>query len=531
MVYDLVIKNSRIIDGTGNPWFRGDVGVKDGKISYIGKLPLDVCSKEVIDGKDQILSPGFIDCHCHSDFLLFRDPIMISKLQQGVTTQIIGPCGLSVAPIKPDKTQMLDKYAGFIKAGVNLDYNWETFGEYLDELEKLDLGTNIGALVGQGTIKINVMGFEMRKPSENELKNMKQLLKEAMLDGALGMSSGLIYPPGVYSEPEEIIELTESLKEFNGVYFSHIRNESNYLVKAVKELIDVAKKNNIACQIHHHKVCGKDNWGLIKETINLVEVARENGLDITIDQYPYIAASTTLRSILPPWAQEGGIEEILKRLQDVDTRKKIVKEISQKCSWENFLHQSGGPRGVIIVYSPSTPDFEGKSLEEISKMMGKDPIEAALDIISLNNGSDNAYYIMMSEEDVKYIMKNNLVMIGSDSIPVAPGAKCHPRTNGTFPRVLGKYVREEKIITLEEAVRKMTSFPANRLNIQTKGLIKQGMDADLVIFDSNKILDGADYDDPFKKPYGINFVVVGGKIVIEHSKFTGQTVGKILRRS
>ncbi|KUO72510.1 MAG: hypothetical protein APF77_12055 [Clostridia bacterium BRH_c25] len=530
-LYDLVIRNSKIVDGTGSPWFRGDIGVKNGKIDYVGKLPADVNSTETIDANGQVLSPGFIDCHCHSDFLLFRDSIMVSKLKQGVTTQMIGPCGLSAAPIKTEKAEMLDKYAGFIKAGANPDYNWQSFGDYLDALEKLQLGTNIGAFVGQGTIRLNVMGFDPRKPGKEEIEEMRQLVKDAMAQGAFGMSSGLIYPPGVYSEPEELVEAAKALREYNGIYLSHIRNESDNVVKAVEELINVAEKAGIACQIHHHKVCGKKNWGLVNDTVKLVEEARRRGVDMTIDQYPYYAASTTLRAILPPWIQEGGIAKVVKRLQDPVLREKVIKDVKNEGDWENYLHQSGGPKGILVVYTPATPEYEGKNLEEIGAMTGKDPIEAALDIIVLNNGSDNACYFMMSEDDIKDVMKNPLVMIGSDSIPVAPGAKCHPRTNGTFPRVLGKYVREEGTLTLEDAVRKMTSFPAARFNMQYKGLIREGMDADLVLFNPDIIIDGASFEDPFKDPVGINHVIVNGQIVIKESKFTGKTPGKVMRRS
>jgi N-acyl-D-amino-acid deacylase len=531
MPYDLVIKNSKIVDGTGNPWFWGDLGIKDGKINYIGKIPADVKCSQVIDAAGKVLSPGFIDCHCHSDFLLLRDSVMESKLKQGVTTQMIGPCGLSPAPIKTDKIKMLDKYAGFLKAGVEPSYEWRSFGDYLNALEKLDLGTNIGAYVGQGTIRINVMGFEIRKPKYEELEEMKNLLREAMVDGAFGMSSGLIYPPGVYSEPDEIVELAKVLKDYNGVYVSHIRNESDNLLNAVKEIIDVAEKGRIPCQIHHHKACGKKNWGLVRETIKLMEDARMRGLDITIDQYPYTSASTTLRAILPPWAQEGGISEVINRLKDEKTREKIIKDILTEGDWENFLYQSGGPEGVLVVYVPSTPVYEGKTLEEIGNMMEKDPVEAALDLIVLNNGSDNACYFMMSEDDVKYVMKNQHVMIGSDSIPVAPGAKCHPRTNGTFPRILGKYVREEHTLTLEDAVRKMTSFPASRFNIENKGIIKKGMDADIVIFNPDTVIDNAVFKDPFKEPDGIEYVIINGRLVINNGEYTGIKEGKVLRKS
>lgn len=530
MSYDLVVKNARIVDGTGSPWFRGDIGVKDGKISYIGKLPEDVCADEIIDAGGQVLSPGFIDSHAHSDFVLFRDPTMLSKLKQGVTTQMIGPCGISPAPIKPERVELLDKYVGFIKAGAEPKYNWQTFGEYLNVLDELDLGTNIGSYVGHGTVKLNVMGFDARKPTEEELKEMRRQVRDAMADGAFGMTTGLIYPPGVYSEPEEIVEVAKALKEFNGVYLSHMRSEGNNVVQAVKETINVAEKVGIPAQVHHHKACGKKNRGIVKETIKLLEEARQRGVDMTIDQYPYTAGSSTLRAIIPPWVQEGGIEKVIERLQDQALRARIIDEINNTDDWENLIHLTDGPEGVLIVYTPSTPEYQGKTLVRIGEMMGKDPIEAALDIIIANKGFDNACYFILDEDDVKYVMKSPLTMIGSDSIFAAPGAKCHPRTNGTFPRVLGKYVREEKTLTLEEAVKKMTGFPASRFNMQYKGLIRLGMDADLVIFDSDTVIDRADYEDPFKDPVGINYVIVNGNVTLKNGQFTGKTSGKVIRR-
>ncbi|WMJ78446.1 MULTISPECIES: N-acyl-D-amino-acid deacylase family protein [unclassified Sedimentibacter] len=528
--FDLVVKNAKVIDGTGNPWFYGCVGVKDGKIAYIGNLNDDIDCCEIIDAKHQILSPGFIDCHTHSDFALLRDPGMLSKLKQGVTTQLIGPCGISAAPISPDRVNLLDAYAGFAKAGVEPEYNWETFGDFLNVIDKLPLGTNIGAYVGHGTVKINVMGFESRKPTEEELKEMKKQVREAMEDGAFGMSSGLIYPPGVYSEPEEIEEMAKELNRFNGVYLSHMRNESYNLLKAVKEIIHVAEVANIPVQVHHHKAMGIKNWGLVKESVKLIEEARKKGLDITIDQYPYTASSTTLRACLPPWVHEGGIEKIIERLNDPSTRARIIADIEYTDNWENFYKNSNGAKGVVISYTPYTPEFECKTLYEAGKMVEKEPLDVLCDIIAANKGNDNACYHMLSEDDINYVMKSPYTMIGSDSIPVAPGAKCHPRTNGTFPRVLGKYAREGGVITLEDAVKKITGYPAGRFNIMGKGLIKVGYDADLVIFNPDTVIDGATYEDPFKEPIGINFVLVNGQLAIKEGKSTGNTSGRVVRR-
>ena len=528
--FDLVIKNAKVIDGTGNPWFYGDVGIKDGKISHIGTLQEIVDCHEIIDAKHQVLAPGFIDCHTHSDFVLLRDPGMLSKLKQGVTTQMIGPCGISAAPISPARVSLLDNYAGFAKGGVKPKYNWETFDDFLNVIGKLPLGTNVGAYVGHGTVKINVMGFESRKPTDEELKEMKKQVREAMEDGAFGLSTGLIYPPGVYSEPEEIEEIAKELKNFNGVYLSHIRNESHDLLKSVKETIRVAEVANIPVQIHHHKAMGIKNWGLVKESIKLIEEARNKGFDVTIDQYPYTASSTTLRACLPPWVLEGGIEKIVERLNDPLIRARIIDEIEYTDNWENFYKNSNGASGVLISYTPQTPEFEGKTLNEVGNITGKGPLEALCDIIAINKGNDNACFHMLSEDDVNYVMKSPYTMIGSDSIPVSPGAKCHPRTNGTFPRVLGKYVREDGTITLEDAVKKMTGYPANRFNIKGKGLIKIGYDADLVIFDPDTVMDGATYDDPFKEPIGISHVLVNGQLAIKDGESTGNTSGIVIRK-
>lgn len=528
--YDLAIKNARVVDGTGSPWFWGDVGVKDGKISYIGKLPENICAGEIIDAAGKVLSPGFIDCHAHSDFLLFKDSIMLSKIKQGVTTQMIGPCGISPAPIKPERVELLDKYAGFAKAGAEPEYNWQSFGEFLNVLNKMNLGTNIGAYVGHGTVRLNVMGFDARKPTEEEIVEMKQQVRDAMADGAFGMSTGLIYPPGVYSQPEEIVEVAKALKEFNGVYLSHMRSESFNILHSVRETIDVAEKAGIPGQIHHHKVCGKKHWGLVKETIQLLEEARQRGVDMTIDQYPYTSGSTTLRSMLPPWVHEGGIEKVIERLESPSIRAKIIDEIKNTDNWDNPIYLCDGPQGIMLIYTPATPQYEGKNLAEISEMTGRDPLESAMDIIIANRGLDTACYFFACEDDVKYVMKNPITMIGSDSIPAAPGAKCHPRTCGTFPRILGKYVREEKTLILEEAIKKMTGFPASRFNIPYKGLIKLGMDADLVIFNPDTIIDGADYDDPYKEADGIDYVFINGQTVLINGEFTGKTPGKVIRR-
>lgn len=530
MIYDLIIKSAKVVDGTGNPWYRGDVCVKDGKIVFIGKLDDGVTGLRVIDAHDNVLSPGFIDIHCHYDLSLIGDPVTLTALRQGITTSVISHCGLSPAPIKEDKIALIDKYVGHIKAGNNIKWNWRSLGDYLNLLEEQRLGMNIAAFVGQGTIRLNVMGYESRIPRNDEIKEMKYMAEEAMNDGAFGISTGLVYPPGVYSETEELIEIAEVAKKYNGIYISHMRSETNDVVESVKETIKISEEAGIPGQVGHHKAGGKKNWGKVYETVELIKKARERGVDMTVDQYPYNSASTTLRAILPPWSQTGGLEKTIERLKDPLLRNKIAEEVKLSEEYENFYKHSGGAEGIVVSYSPETPAYEGRFLMEIANSINVDPVELAFDIITANNGKDLCCYFMMNEDDIKYIMKQPFVMIGSDSIPSSVGAKGHPRTSGTFPRVLGKYVREENVISLEDAVKKMTSLPAGRLNLQHKGLIKVGMDADLVLFNPDEIIDKSSFKEPFKEPEGIDFVIVNGKIVLENGRFTGERAGKILKR-
>lgn len=530
--YDLVIKNARIIDGTGGPWFRGDVCVKGGSIVSIGKCKDkdNVCANHVIDAQDKVLAPGFIDIHGHYELFLLNDPAPLTALRQGVTTNVISQCGFSPAPVREDKIELIDLHTGFIKGGADVKWNWRSFGDYMEVLDNIGLGINIASFVGQGTIRLNVMGNRSCKPTKKELEDMRALADEALNDGAFGISTGLVYPPGVYTDTDEIIEIAKMLKKCNGLYISHIRSETNKVVEAVNEIINIAERAEVPAQVAHLKAGGKNNWGKVHEAVRMLEEARERGTDITVDQYPYSSASTTLRAILPPWAQIGSVENVIERLTDPRLRAKIAREVLNDESYENFFKHSGGPEGVVILNTPETPEYEGENLYNISNIMRKEPIDAAFDIIIKNKGYDNACYIMMNEDDVKYVLKQPLVMIGSDSLPALPNAKVHPRTTGTFPRVLGKYVRQEKTVSLEEAIWKMTGFPASRLNLPNKGLIKVGMDADLVVFDPDTVIDGSDFKDPFKEPEGIDYVIVNGKIVMNKGKFTGVRAGKTIKR-
>ena len=534
--FDLLLQNGKIVDGTGNPWYRGDVALKDGRIAKIGGIS-KADAEQVLDIGGKVLAPGFIDIHTHSDFAMFGDRVMLNKLTQGVTTQLLGQCGMSAAPVNPATLEVLKAYSGFVMAGVEVDWNWTTYADWLKQVENLKLAWNVAPCVGHGTVRIAVMGFENRRATRDEIDQMKALTREAMEAGCFALTSGLIYPPGVYAPDEELWEMAGVLAQTGGFYMSHMRSESNDLVQSVLDTIEVGRRAGIPVQISHHKALGKGNWGKVKETLAHIDAARAQGIDVTIDQYPYTRCSTSVRASLPPWVQEGGVAKICERLRDPETRGKVGAEIehsmdlSQKCNWESMLRHSGGPAGALIVYSPLTPEWEGKNLQEIAEMEGTRPIEAAFDLITANKGNDLACYDAISDDDVKSIIRHPATMIGSDSIPAAKGAKAHPRSYGTHTRVLAQYVREEKVLTLEEAIKKMTAFPASRLGLQHKGIIREGMDADIVVFDEKKIQDNATFAEPVLCSSGMEYVFVNGVKVLEGDSDTGAMPGRLLRRS
>lgn len=534
-MFDTLFLDAKIVDGGGGPWYRGDVGVKSGKIAEIGRLAGKGAAR-TIDAEGRVLSPGFIDAHTHSDFVIFRDGVMLSKLFQGVTTQVAGQCGQSAAPVNDDYAELLKSYLGFILAGTEVPWNWNTFGEWLAEVEKLPLAVNFASCVGHGTIRAAVMGFEDRTATPSELELMKAHLREAMEAGSFGLTSGLIYPPGVYAPREEMWALAEVLAETGGIYLTHMRSESGDLLEAVAETIELGRRTGVPVQISHHKALGKDNWGLVNASLRMVDDARACGIDVTVDQYPYDNCSTSVRACLPPWAQAGGVEAICERLADPAARAKIAGEIkdsldmSRPCGWESMMRHGGGPEGALVVYCPETPEWEGKNMAEISAGMGVDPIEAAFRIIEANKGNDLACYAAIGEEDIKTVLAHPAVMVAADSIPPAEGAKAHPRSFGTHPRVLAKYVREEKTISLEEAVRKMTSMPAARYGMQQKGLIREGMDADIIIFDPEKVKDNATYENPTEPASGMDYVFVNGVTTLEGGSFTGDAAGRVMRK-
>ncbi len=532
--FDIVIKRGDIIDGTGNPWFGGDIGIDKGKIKKIGLIREN--GRKTIDADGMVISPGFIDLHNHSDMSVLACPNCESYIMQGVTTLVVGNCGLTMAPVSPQRLELLKEYLlPLLSQDFDYGWNWKTLKEYYEKVEEEKIAANLVPLVGHGTIRIAVKGFEKSELSEEEMGEMKKLLAESLEDGAFGMSTGLIYAPGCYSTTEELVELGGVLKEYGRIYTSHIRNESTKLAEAVKEAIRIGEENNIPVEVSHHKAKGEENWGKIDSTLRLMEKARERGVEVNCDVYPYIAGSTTISAFLPIWVLEGGIEKMLERLKSKEIREKIKEElVEDRVGGENYFRDAGFD-GIFISSCPSNKEYEGKSLTEIIREKNRlsEPYEAFFDLVLEIRGNGLTINFMLDEEDVKRVISSPLSSICSDSWAMSPTStgKPHPRTYGTFPRILGRYVREEKILRIEGAIRKMTSLPASKVRLKDRGLLKEGFWADVTIFDPAEIRDTATYQDPQQYPTGIKYVIVNGGIAVEGGKLTYAKSGKILNAS
>lgn len=529
---DLILRNGFIVDGSGNPWYKADIEVENGRILRIGKL-LNVEASRIIDAKGLVIAPGFIDIHSHSDWSVTVNPLSESKIRQGIITECVGNCGASAAPLDKEKLDLTKKELGPIASEITWD--WLTFDEYLSKLKKRGSSVNIASLVGHGTIRIAVMGYENQAPSPDEMEQMKNLVVEAMDAGAVGLSTGLIYPPGCYAKTSELVELAKVVSRKGGFYASHIRGESQTLIQAVKEAIEIGEKANVPVEISHHKAAGKRVWGKVKDTLKLIQDARLKALDVTCDVYPYTAGSTSLSSILPNWTREGGIDDTIKRLKAAKLRRKMKKEMKQKSILgENFVSDAGW-NSIQISFSEKHPEYEGKTLLEIAKMRNTDPFDAAFDLIIDDHGTTDMIVFSMNEEDVETVIRHPVSMIGTDASSRAPygflsRGKPHPRSYGTCPRVLKTYCRGRDALRLEEAVRKMTSLPAQKLGLSDRGLIKKGMWADIVIFDKDTVADVATFANPHEYPKGIEYVIVNGVITLEKGEHTKELEGMVLRK-
>jgi N-acyl-D-amino-acid deacylase len=517
-LFDIIFKNARVLDGTAAPWFVADVAVKDGYIVKVGRIEGE--AKQVIDAAGKYLSPGFIDTHSHSDTPLVENPTADSKIMQGVTLEVIGQCGTSAAP---RNMGLREQDESEITKMAEDGPKWTDMASYMEVLESQGVSVNVAPLVGHGTVRRQVMGVEPRPATPEEAEQMKILVREAMEQGAFGMSTGLIYVPGRYSETSEVIELAKVVAEYGGVYFTHIRNESAHLLEALAEAIEIGNEAGLPAQVSHFKAMREPNWGKVPEAIAMIERAREDGLDITADQYPYIASSTGLGSPLPASAWTGG--EGSERLRDPEERKKILEQLKARGYWDSIV--------IANLEHPDDQQYIGESVEAVGRIQGISSEEAALGLLERNRGVVQIVNFAMNEDNVRTIMKLPWVMVGSDgsalNVKTAKG-KPHPRNYGTFVRILGRYVRDHKVLRLEEAVRKMTSLPAMRLGLQDRGILKEGMRADLVLFDADAVVDNATFTEPHQYASGIDYVVVNGVIVVEDGAHNGARPGAVLRR-
>ncbi len=499
MNYDLIIRHARIVDGTGIPWFRGDLAVHQGKIVAMGQLDQLTAATEV-DAQGKVLAPGFIDIHTHADSDACDLPLMENYLRQGVTTLMGGNCGGSEYPIAAHLAKM-------------------------DELPKT---INYGLFVGHGTLRQQAMGMAMRPPTGAELAEMKLLAARAMDEGAFGISVGLYYAPGSFAQLDEVVEVSREIAKRGGLLTIHLRDESDYnigLVESVKEAIAIAEQTGISVQISHLKCLGKPVWGKASEILGLIEQARERGLDVQFDQYPYLASGTAITgAIIPRWAQEGGVDALKARLENPETRAAVRPEMLAN------IERRGGPDTLVVSRHKPDPSVEGKSLLQIGTERGMEPVDAAIELQIA--GGAGLVSFNMQDQDLETIMRHPLGMIVSDGSLVAFGRGVpHPRWYGTFPRTLARYVREKKVITLEEAIRRMTSAPARRVGLWDRGIIALGMVADLVLFDPDTISDGSTFEQPHCYNEGIDLVVVAGQIALQDRQLSEARVGKVLRKN
>jgi len=526
---DLKLEGAQVVDGTGAPGSRADVGIRADVIVAVGDLSSETAGS-TLRAAGRVVAPGFIDMHSHSDWRLWENRRAESKIRQGVTTEVVGNCGFSPAPASPEFLQELRGFALYVPKG--MDFRWRSVGEYLKAFDAEGTAVNVVQLVGHGTLRIAAMGFARRAPDRKELGRMQRLMTDAMEDGAWGLSTGLIYAPGSYAATEEIVDIARVAGRHRGFYASHIRGEGATLLDAVREAIRVGREGELAVQVSHIKAAGRPNWGRVADALALIDGARGEGLDVMADVYPYTASSTTLRTLLPDWALEDGVEAMLERLGKPEVRERIRRELEAPVTGQSLLDRVGW-ENIMIAYCARRKDAEGKRLSEVGAARGLDPLEAALELIVDEAGKGYMILFQLDETDLRCALAHPAVMIGSDGSSLAPyGAlgmgKPHPRSYGTFPRVLGEYTREQRLLGLPEAVHKMTGLPARRLGLRDRGVIRAGAKADLVVFDPKRVADQATYEEPHEYPVGIEHVIVNGRIVIKDGEHTGSLPGKLL---
>jgi len=526
---DFLIKNGKVNEGAGNPWFLADVGIQGDKIVQVRQAIKDE-AKRMIDASGLTVCPGFIDMHTHSDLQVFKCPEEDSKLMQGITTALIGQDGLSVAPLDDaNKPPMMLLLSGLLGTYLK-EWPWNSMAEYLSALEALPPATNTMVLVPHGAIRAMVVGWENRSATRNELDRMKLVLSQAMEEGGCGFSTGLIYPPGMYADRTEIVELCKVTASYGGMFVVHIRNEGDELLESIREVTTICLDARCPLHISHLKASGRKNWGKVGQALALLEEVRAKGLDVTFDQYPYIAGSTKLDIVIPPRFHSGGTAKLLERLKSPLIREEIrqIQENIKPEGWDNCIDSSEWDKIMVSAVKTDANRFaEGKSISEIAEIMKKTPLDAVADLLIAEENVVTIVTFRGSEDVVKEIMRNEYMTLCTDGIM---GGKPHPRVYGACARFLGKYVRDEKVLSLAQAIKRMTSFPAQRLGLQNRGVLREGMVADIVIFNFDTIIDKGTYAEPSQYPVGISYVLVNGQIAVDNGKLTSLRAGKVIRR-
>ncbi len=529
--YDVLIRNARIIDGSGNASYLGDIGVQADTIASIGDLSKSI-GKEDIDAKGMVLSPGFINMLSWAVESLIEDGKSEGDIRQGVTLEVFGE-GESYGPLTETSKQALIAAQGDIK----YEITWESLAEYLDFLEKKGISTNVASFLGATTLRINTVGFEDRAATTAELEAMKLMVEKGMKEGALGISSSLIYAPAFYSSTEELIELCKVAAKYDGMYISHMRSEGDRLLESLDELIRIAAEADIRAEVYHLKMSGQKNWSKYDQVVQKIDSARTAGLQITTDMYNYVAGATGLDAAMPPWVQEGGFEAWSKRLQDPAIRKRVAAEMKDpNVAWESLMQAAGTPENILLVgfANDSLKYLTGKTLSEVAGLRNKSPEETAMDLVVQDGSRVGTVYFLMTEENVMKQIALPYMSFGSDGASMATSgvflkSSTHPRSYGNFSRLLAKYVREEKVISLEEAIYKLSGLPASNLKIQKRGLLKTGYFADLVIFDPEKVQDHATFEKPHAYSTGISHVFVNGTQVLKDGEHTGAFPGRAVK--
>ena len=529
--FDLVITNGRIMDGTGSPWYSGDIGIRDGKIAAIGNLS-GAARTRTIDANGRVVAPGFIDMLGQSELTILVDPRVPSKIYQGITTEITGE-GNSAGPL--DDAIIAADRATYDHYKINPD--WRTLGEYFAKLEGQGIGINLASYVGATQVRRMVLGDADVKPSPAQLEQMEALVRQAMQQGAVGLSTALEYAPAPYAKTEELIALASQASKFGGIYATHLRNESDGVLTAIDEALRIGREAHIPVEIWHIKVAGKENWGRMPEVVAKINAARAQGIDVSANTYAYPAWFNDLSAFVPQWAHDGGAAKLVERLKDPAARARMRKDMeTPSTAWDNEWQEIPGPEAVMIgvVQNPKLLPLQGKTLAEIAKLWGKDPMDALFDLLVEDNAFTYVAVFGMSEPDVALALQQPWVSIDNDSSGTSPEGILgmehpHPRAYGTFPRILRKYVREEKKLTLEDAIRKFSALPAQRMRFTDRGVLKAGMWADVVIFDPATVRDLATFADPNQLSQGMEYVLVNGVPVIDQGKMTGARPGKVLR--